>query len=114
MEPHLFLSGRSSEIINVGGSKIDLGLIDEYVIGRFGIEDAAAFGLIDSDGIIRVAIAVVESDAFDREEFNSELQFRFGNMAPKRIYTIRVIPRNLNGKALRIELTQKYSEIANH
>ena len=108
----LILAGRDSEIINRGGVKIDPVTIDEYLMTYPGIEDAAAFGLVDKIGIERVAAVLVANEAFDVPALRSALLKKFGQTnAPSIFLKVKQIPRNQMGKVMRTQLSQEFAAI---
>lgn len=106
---HLWLSGRTSELINAGGSKIDPASVDAYLVGQREVEDAAGFGFEDELGVTRLGIAIVprkkRSDLEDvRKRFNAAFPFR----APDEFFIVESIPRNPAGKVIRRDLANAY------
>ncbi|MFI4939343.1 MAG: class I adenylate-forming enzyme family protein [Burkholderiales bacterium] len=105
----LVLTGRDSELINKGGSKIDPVPIDQFMADYAGVEDAAAFGLESKMGIHDVAAALVVQDDFDLETLHRELLGKFGaESCPFILFRIDRIPRNTMGKVMRSRLSQAF------
>ena len=103
----LFLTGRSTERINVGGGKINPAVIDNFLVNLKGVNDAAAFPVEDSVGMVRVWAAVVPSSQFDEQAILSACRAEFGAKGPLRVISLDEIPRNEMGKVMRRELAQK-------
>lgn len=99
----LHLAGRSAELINAGGVKVDPARIDAAAAGFPGLVDAAAFSLIDAAGIERVGLAFVGE--IDVEALVTALRATLGSAAPSRIIRLTTIPRTAMGKARRGELS---------
>lgn len=105
----LALTGRDSEIINRGGTKIDPVTIDTYLMSYTGVDDAAAFGLTDNIGLEKVAAAFVAGDEFDARRLQSDLLTKFGpTSAPSVLFKVKQIPRNEMGKVKRLQLSQEF------
>ena len=105
----LFLTGRESEIINRGGTKIDPVTVDEDVLAYPGVEDAAAFGLSRRVGVEELAIALVAKEDFDIAPLQAVLVKKFG--APIHLFGVKHIPRNQMGKVLRGRLREEISAV---
>jgi acyl-CoA synthetase (AMP-forming)/AMP-acid ligase II len=91
----LFLTGRESEIINRGGTKIDPVTVDEDVLAYPGVEDAAAFGLSRRVGVEEIAIALVAKEDFDIALFEP---FLLKNLALLFICLESNISQEINGE----------------
>ena len=105
----LFLTGRESEIINRGGTKIDPVTVDEDVLAYPGVEDAAAFGLSRRVGVEELAIALVAKEDFDIAPLRGVLVKKCG--APIHLFGVKQIPRNQMGKVLRRRLREEVSAV---
>lgn len=107
----LKLSGRSSEIINRGGVKIDPVAIDHFLQDCPGVVDGAAFGLENAGGLPELAVALVTTDNFDMKALQSALLEKFGKArTPTYYFKIEEIPRNEMGKVLRSRLSQQFAQ----
>jgi acyl-CoA synthetase (AMP-forming)/AMP-acid ligase II len=104
----LTLAGRSSELLNSGGVKIDPVQLDLFARENPRVRDAASFAFEGSSGIQRIGIAVVVDDDFDVNALIGEFARRFGPAAPHLVARIDEIPRNALGKPMRQSLTEKY------
>lgn len=109
-EDTLILAGRTSEIINVGGVKIDPAAVDQVAVEISGVLDVAGFGYENELGMIEFALAVVTGENFDSELLIEKLKLEFGPARPQAIVILEEIPRNLMGKPLRSELARQYTE----
>jgi acyl-coenzyme A synthetase/AMP-(fatty) acid ligase len=104
----LYIDGRTEEIINIGGVKIDPASIDTHFASNPELTDHAAFGIIDDVGIERVALAYVSAEpANDSELLDKALPILRGS-TPALLWRVDRIPRNEMGKALRRELGDAY------
>jgi len=105
----LVLEGRDSELLNVGGTKVDPARVDELAAGFPGVVDAAAFGIERHAGIPEVALAVVCDDGCDLRALDRELRARMPVGHPTAYWRIATIPRSRLGKALRARLAEDYA-----
>lgn len=110
VEGHLILAGRTSELINAGGVKIDPAKVDEVAISLPGVLDVAGFGFENDLGMIDFALAVVPGFGFDSAQLIEKLSLDFGSVRPNVIWAIEKIPRNIMGKPLRAELAKAFSD----
>lgn len=108
-EGSLVLEGRDSELLNLGGVKVDPARIDELAAGFPGVLDAAAFGIERHAGIPEVALAVVTDDACDLRELDRQLRERMPTGHPTAYIRVDAIPRSRLGKALRVRLAEDYA-----
>ncbi|MEK6789347.1 MAG: class I adenylate-forming enzyme family protein [Pseudomonadota bacterium] len=103
----LILAGRSSELINCGGIKMDPVSIDSFIQSQPGIEDAAVFGYQNANGIQAVAAALIVPAGFVFAELQKSIAARFGRYAvPERFIVMKRIPRNEMGKIQRAQLAR--------
>jgi acyl-CoA synthetase (AMP-forming)/AMP-acid ligase II len=105
----LYVSGRVSERINAGGIKVAPNVIEDVISQRPEVSDAAAFELINEEGISQIAVAIVPHENIDRANFNrSELrqsvQKQLRERTPTRWIIVKEIPRNEQGKIDRAAL----------
>ena len=107
----LFITGRSNEVINLGGVKINPEQVDEIAVMQEGVIDVAAFAIEDETGIPKLAIAVVIDSEFNEEKFRESMKFKFQSAKVEKIFRVEAIPRNPNGKILRRELSQNFGNL---
>ena len=100
----LVITGRETEVINIGGSKINPALIDEFLASQPSVVDAAAFGVAAQDGVEQVWAAVVVGSGVNQERLLRVCREQFGNRGPARIFQVAEIPRNAMGKIQRSDL----------
>jgi long-chain acyl-CoA synthetase len=96
----LVLQGRSNEVINLGGVKINPELIDAIAIAQPGVLDCAAFSASNEKGIEELAIALVVGDGFNKEGFEAAMKQQSPYPLRKALL-VEQIPRNENGKIQR-------------
>jgi acyl-coenzyme A synthetase/AMP-(fatty) acid ligase len=105
----LVLAGRTAEIINIAGQKINPTVVDELALEFLGVRDAAAFGLERADGRAELALAVVSTPDCELGELDLYLRSRLGNGHPSTFWRVGEIPRNQMGKAKRQELATMFA-----
>ena len=106
----LYITGRSNEVINLGGVKINPEQVDALLFTEIGIQDAASFALDDDTGIPKLAVALVVDHEFNEEAFLSAMKVKFTRAKIERVFKVNAVPRNPNGKILRRELSRKFNE----
>ena len=106
----LTLAGRTSEIVNAGGVKIDPARVDALASTHPGVVDAAGFACEDATGMTEFVLAVVPGEGFDASSLVRALVTAFGSARPSTIVTVEQVPRNPMGKPLRSELARLYAE----
>ena len=104
----LCLDGRESELVNVGGVKINPARIEGYVIGKFGVTDAGAFGFTDSSGSEQLGIALVTETNFQEQLLVDGVREYFGSGFPLHSFQVDQILRNEGGKVRRREIAAQY------
>lgn len=104
----LSITGRSDELINVRGNKVQPGAIEEALLSHAAVSEAVCFGLAGADGGMTLCAAVVRRAEVAEAELISACAQRLGNhLAPSRIFFVQQMPRNSSDKPLRGELAQQ-------
>lgn len=101
----LRVAGRSDELINANGIKVNPAVIDAKLNGYRGLKDLAAFGFIENGQITKsLALAIVSENDVGIDQLQDHLAGLFPELG--RIVVIRVpeIPRNALGKPQRNKL----------
>ena len=104
----LFLKGRSSEIVNIGGVKINPTEIDLRALEFPGISDAASFLVTSATGTLEPGLAFVSDNPPAPAELKDWFARKFGEGAPSAFFRVEGIPRNELGKPMRNHLAQKF------
>lgn len=104
----LVIEGRTAEIVNVGGVKIDPAMIDAAVEGFPGVIDAATFVIEQVPGIPELGLAVVADTSCDLRALDRLLRQRLPGKHPTVYGQVSVIPRNRMGKVERGRLTDEF------
>lgn len=98
---HLLLEGRSAELINAGGVKIDPARIDSALLVLDGVVDGAVAALDIGAGAVGVGVALVVDDDFDLESVIAPVTASCQGVKPSAIVRVESIPRNAMGKVVR-------------
>ena len=105
----LFLEGRSNDVINLGGVKLNPDRIDRIAIAQLGVLDCASFAVKGESGIDQLAIALVTDGDFDLDYFGKSMRKKSPAM-PTVFIQRKSIPRNENGKIMRQMLRDEYEK----
>lgn len=100
----LLITGRATELVNLGGSKMNPVLIDDFLNAQTGIVDAAAFGVETGPGQHQIWAAVVIDREIDMAQLIEAGRERFGAKGPSRVFSVATIARNAMGKIQRDEV----------
>lgn len=108
LDGSLVLDGRASEIVNVGGVKVDPATVDAAVEGFPGVVDAATFVIEKRPGVPELGLAVVARADCDLRALDQLLRQRLPGKHPTVFGQVSVIPRNRMGKVERGRLTEEF------
>ncbi|MFP6846330.1 MAG: fatty acid--CoA ligase family protein [Thalassolituus sp.] len=104
----LSLTGRTAEIINLGGWKINPDELDNVAETYTGLKDAASFAIDLPNGTVGIAMAIVENTNINLDVFRD---FLLESLDPKStptyFFRVNSIPRNGMGKKLRSRLNEE-------
>ncbi len=95
------ITGRSAQLINAGGVKLNPELIEEHLQAHPDIADAGALGMIGGAGIEEIWVAIVPRRDIAAEAVIDYCRQRNPNMAPRQVKFVAGIPRNALGKVVR-------------
>ena len=99
------VSGRIGEVINSGGVKVSPRVIEDVLLASPNVTDAAAFGVPDDMGVVRIWAAVVPTEPLPEPRLQA-LCSRLGESAPRSFLQLQSLPRTANGKLVREELVK--------
>ena len=102
----LYITGRTSNLLNLGGVKISAESLDEVMAHAPGVRDAAAFSVPDQSGAEQAYLAVVRSENFSPEKLLEFCRTQLPNLPPVQIVMFTSIPRNEMGKVQRAKLQE--------
>ena len=100
----VYVTGRTSEIINRGGVIVAPDAIEEMLLVVPGIKDAAVFGVVNADGIEEIWAAIVGAGFVDTNAARAVIGARMPDRVPDRIVEVEAIPRNEMGKIKRKDI----------
>ena len=109
----LVIEGRTSEIVNVGGVKVDPATVDAAVEGFPGVLDAGTFIIEQVPGVPELGLAVVADATCDLRALDQLLRQRLPGKHPTVFGQVSVIPRNRMGKVERARLTAEFARRLN-
>jgi len=111
---NLFVEGRSDELINSGGAKLNPAWVDIQLAGYRGFKDHAAFAAPDaSTGEAVFGLAIVTDEPVALDQLKANLRELLGGSAPQVIVRVAEIARNELGKPLRGEIAKLYASHLN-
>jgi acyl-coenzyme A synthetase/AMP-(fatty) acid ligase len=106
-EGKLFLTGRSSDLINIGGGKIAPERIERMLKRHPKVKDAGVCGF--GTGLERIRAAVVVGEGFDLADLEAHCAREFKVAPIERIVVVEAISRGMTGKIERKVLRESLS-----
>ncbi len=103
----MYVTGRSSHVINIGGAKVSPEQVEEFLRAEAGVRDAAVFSVADASGFDELWAAVV-ADASAFERIRAAVNGRLPATPLMRLVATGSIARNANGKIMREGLREMY------
>jgi acyl-coenzyme A synthetase/AMP-(fatty) acid ligase len=100
----LTITGRVEEFINSGGNKVSPQLIEDVLLALPYVTEAAAFGVPDRLGVVRIWAAIVATQPIPQTVLDAACHEKLAEKAPKFIVQMEGLPRNENGKVVKDEL----------
>jgi len=92
----MVLTGRTSEIINVGGQKLAPDTIEDVLCKHPAVKEAAAFGNFAEAGIEEISVAVVKSRPVAETALIDWCAER--NIPIRRVFIVETLPKTASGK----------------
>lgn len=105
----LYLTGRASELINLGGGKIAPERIERILKRHPKVRDAGVSGFGFGSGIERIRAAVVVEEGFEMAELEAQMARQFPLAPIERIIVVAEIKRGTIGKIERQALRESLS-----
>jgi acyl-CoA synthetase (AMP-forming)/AMP-acid ligase II len=105
----LSITGRTADVLNIGGTKVNAAEVDRVARRVSGVIDAAAFAVPSFRGNPALVLALVASAPFDGTELTQTLRDEFGGSSPNLVLTVAAVPRNTNGKVDRQRLAADFA-----
>jgi acyl-coenzyme A synthetase/AMP-(fatty) acid ligase len=105
----LFLAGRESDVVNLGGNKLDPGAVERVIEQHAGVLECAVVPAQQRGGGALQLFAFVVSDApVDAESLASHCRAQLPKwQVPHRFLRAKDLPRNEAGKVMRAELLKR-------
>jgi acyl-coenzyme A synthetase/AMP-(fatty) acid ligase len=104
-EGFIFLQGRDSDLINVGGMMVFAPEVERAIAGCPGVREVAAAGQAMDDGGEAVLAAVVAQPGTGEAAIVAHCRQELAAYKrPKRLLLVDALPRNSNGKVLKSEI----------
>lgn len=100
----LFLTGRQTDLINLGGVKISPHPVEKLVAALEGIQEAVGFESKDADGRSHFTLAVVSEEKVDLKRLEALVKSYLPVNYPTRYIQLKELPRNENGKVQRAQI----------
>lgn len=101
----LVISGRQKTVMNLGGDKVKPEFVESVLSSFGGVQDAAAFTMVNQFGIEEIWAAVVSRGGIDERSLHVHCQQKLPhNFVPVRFVRVEAIPRNEMGKIDRRQL----------
>lgn len=103
----LCLTGRTSDVINIGGVKVSAKQIEEVLESMEEVREAAACGVEDAAGVERLWVAVVTKDPMNADALKSKAQAHpdIGNNLSE-LFVVPELPRGELGKVQKPRLKE--------
>jgi acyl-coenzyme A synthetase/AMP-(fatty) acid ligase len=100
----LTIAGRIGDFINQGGAKVAPSVVEAALLALPQVTEAVAFGAADRMGLTRIWAAIVADGPVPPAALSAHCARTLGDKAPAHVLQLRALPRNANGKILRVEL----------
>ena len=107
----LVITGRATEVINIGGAKISPTAIEQFLTGEPGLKDIAAVGVIGESGIEEVWLALVGDETLNADKLAERLLNSDDIYGTVKAKIVTLIPRNAAGKILRDDVRRLLTEL---
>jgi acyl-CoA synthetase (AMP-forming)/AMP-acid ligase II len=102
----LMIVGRTTELINYGGTIVAPEYVDEIFRGIAGVKDAATFGVMNPRGLEEIWTALVLAPGADPGTIANLARPLLADRQPQRVVVVDAIPRGEIGKVKRAELRE--------
>lgn len=96
----LHLEGRSSDVLNLGGVKINPERIEAAALAAPGVRDCGAYSFLGPSGVEELHLALVVDSNFDHKLFEQTMEKSFPKLI-RGAKLVSLVPRNETGKIQR-------------
>lgn len=113
-EGMLHLQGRSDALVNAGGAKFDLDVVENILRSEPRIEDVGVFTMENSEGAERFYAAIVSREKFDEAALSARLRERYLALPPVILIWVPEVPRTRTGIVDRERLKTTLKDYIRH
>lgn len=110
----LFLDGRSSDVINVGGNKLSGPALEDFAAKAPGVVQAAVTSQRNDAGFETVCVALITGPDFVLASFDEKFSRRIGKITPRRYLVLKTFPLLASGKVDKQKLKALFATVADH
>jgi acyl-coenzyme A synthetase/AMP-(fatty) acid ligase len=104
----LRITSRSNDVINSGGVKVSASTIEDALRSIPAIADAAVVGVMGTDGIEKIWVAVVLREPIDNDEIKRRMvSHKNVGIEADEVFTVDTIPRGDLGKIQQYRLKEE-------
>jgi acyl-coenzyme A synthetase/AMP-(fatty) acid ligase len=110
----LFLDGRTTDVINVGGNKLSGPALEDFAAKAPGVVQAAVTSQRNDAGFETVCVALITKPDFVLAPFDEKLSRRIGKITPRRYLVLKTFPLLASGKIDKQKLKALFTTVADH
>lgn len=110
----LFIEGRTSDVINVGGNKLSAHALEEFAAKAPGVAQAAVTSHRNEAGFETVCVAFVARSDFILATFDEKFSRRVGKNTPRRYLVLDALPLLASGKIDKQKLKTLFATVGDH
>jgi len=103
---NLIITGRKSQIINLGGNKVSPEVAESLLLEMGAVEDVGVLGVKDHNGFDVVCAVIVKKKDIDLDKIKQHLFEKKSNFSVKKLKLVPSIPRTETGKIDRTRLKE--------
>lgn len=107
---NLIILGRSSDVINIGGSKVSPDALEERLLAFSQIRDAGVSGVEVPEGFERICAAIVTNAKLTVDDVNAHLRRQRVPWAVHKVIIVAAVPKTESGKINRAALRRLCAE----
>lgn len=113
-EGTLHLQGRSDALVNAGGAKFDLEVVEDILRSESRIRDVGVFTMANKEGVERFYAAIVSNEQFDEKALSARLRKRYVALPPVILIWVPEVPRTRAGFVDREKLKATLKDYIRH
>lgn len=110
----LFIEGRSTDVINVGGNKLSAHQLEELIAKAPGVVNSAVLGQTNAAGFDTVCVGLVTDPHFVPVHFDNWLSDRIGKLTPRKFLTLAEFPLLASGKVDKPKLKALFADVSDY